>query len=118
MEAPGLDDAAAGPSTEGNNVADRDPTLQKLLAYDRELMESCRQRSKGAANYKNKKVADAANPKAKPKKGKHTACRVKEWTSSETESETSEDENERHVVARIERSWPGVEGKCHSHKYV
>ena len=56
--------------------------------------------------------------KAKPKKGKHTACRVKEWTSSDTESGTSEDENDRHVVARIERSWARVEGKAYSHKYV
>ena len=58
--------------------------------------------------------------KAKPKRSRHTARRVKEYSSesSETQSETSEEEYDTEVIARIERSWPGVESKANSHKYV
>ena len=59
------------------------------------------------------------HPKTKPKNSKHTTRRVKEWSSSsETESETSEEEHDRGVIARIERSWPGVESKAQAYKYV
>ena len=59
------------------------------------------------------------HPKTKPKNSKHTARRVEELSSSsEPESETSDEEHDRGVIARIERNWPGVESNAQAHKYV